>query len=59
MLIKNDSYAHPWLGISGGKITPDLANAAGLPSNYKGVVLVGSVLSDSPADKADLKGLDT
>jgi S1-C subfamily serine protease len=56
LLIKNGSYAHPWLGISGGKITPDLANAAGLPSNYKGVI-VGSVQSDSPADKAGLKGL--
>src|SRR5919199_500532 len=58
LLIKNGSYAHPWLGISGGKITPDLANAAGLPSNYKGVI-VGSVQPDSPADKAGLKGLDT
>jgi len=56
LLIKNGSYAHPWLGISGGKITPDLANAAGLPSNYKGV-LVASVQPDSPADKAGLKGL--
>jgi S1-C subfamily serine protease len=56
LLIKNGSYAHPWLGISGGKITPDLANAAGLPTNYKGV-LVASVQPDSPADKAGLKGL--
>jgi S1-C subfamily serine protease len=56
LLIKNGSYAHPWLGISGGKITPDLANAAGLPSNYKGV-LVASVQPDSSADKAGLKGL--
>jgi S1-C subfamily serine protease len=56
LLIKNGSYAHPWLGISGGKITPDLANAAGLPPNYKGVI-VGSVQPDSPADKAGLKGL--
>jgi S1-C subfamily serine protease len=56
LLIKNGSYAHPWLGISGGKITPDLANASGLPTNYKGV-LVASVQPDSPADKAGLKGL--
>jgi S1-C subfamily serine protease len=54
LLIKNGSYDHPWLGISGGKITPDLANAAGLPTNYKGV-LVASVQPDSPADKAGLK----
>src|ERR671926_1752294 len=56
VLIKNGSYAHPWLGISGGKITPDIATAVGLPSNYKGVI-VASVQPDSPAEKADLKGL--
>ena len=56
LLIKNGSYAHPWLGISGGKITPDIAKAAGLPSNYRGVI-VGSVQPGSPADTAGLKGL--
>src|SRR5919206_2138845 len=56
MLIKNGSYAHPWLGISGGKITPELTKASGLPANYKGV-LVASVQPDSPAGKAGLKGL--
>jgi S1-C subfamily serine protease len=55
-LIKNASYVHPWLGISGGKLSPDLAKAAGLPANYKGVV-VGSVQAGSPAEKAGLKGL--
>ncbi|MFL6400470.1 MAG: S1C family serine protease [Nitrososphaeraceae archaeon] len=56
LLIKNGSYAHPWLGISGGKITPDIATAVGLPSNYKGVI-VASTQPDSPAEKAGLKGL--
>jgi S1-C subfamily serine protease len=56
LLIKNGSYAHPWLGISGGKITPDLTRAMGLPTNYKGV-LIASVQPDSPAGKAGLKGL--
>jgi S1-C subfamily serine protease len=55
-LIKNASYVHPWLGISGGKLSPDLAKSAGLPANYKGVV-VGSVQAGSPAEKAGLKGL--
>ncbi|MFL6434619.1 MAG: S1C family serine protease, partial [Nitrososphaeraceae archaeon] len=32
LLIKNGSYAHPWLGISGGKITPDSIRAMGLPA---------------------------
>ena len=55
-LIKDGTYVHPWLGISGGKISPDLAKAAGLPANYKGVV-VGSVQAGSPAEKAGIKGL--
>jgi S1-C subfamily serine protease len=56
LLIKNGSYDHPWLGISGGKVSPDLIKAIGLPTNYKGVI-VGSVQPGSPAEKAGLKGL--
>jgi len=56
LLIKNGSYAHPWLGISGGKITPELTKAMGLSANYKGVI-VGSIQPGSPADIAGLKGL--
>ena len=56
VLIKGGTYAHPWLGISGGKITPDIAQSAGLPRNYKGVV-VGSVQPGSPADKAGTQAL--
>jgi S1-C subfamily serine protease len=56
VIIKDGSYAHPWLGISGGKITPDLIGAMGLPTNYKGVI-VGSVQPDSPADKVGVEGL--
>src|SRR5919199_433789 len=57
LIIKNGNYAHPWLGISGGKITPDLIRAMGLPANYKGVI-VASVQSGSPADMAGLKGIN-
>jgi S1-C subfamily serine protease len=56
LLIKNGTYVHPWLGISGGKITPDITQSAGLPRNYKGVV-VGSVQPGSPADKAGVQPL--
>ena len=55
VLIQKGSYAHPWLGISGGSITPDLAQSVNLPKNFKGVI-VGSVQSGSPADKAGLRG---
>jgi S1-C subfamily serine protease len=54
-LIQKGSYDHAWLGISGGSMTADVAQSAGLPVNYKGVV-VSSVQSGSPADKAGLKG---
>ena len=54
-LIQKGTYDHPWLGISGGSMTADVAQSAGLPINYKGVV-VSSIQSGSPADKAGLKG---
>lgn len=57
VLIQKGSYAHPWLGISGGSITPDLAQSAGLPKNFKGVI-VGSVQPGGPADKASLRGIN-
>jgi S1-C subfamily serine protease len=56
VIIQKGTYEHPWLGISGDSITPDLAQSAGLPKNFKGVV-VGSVQSGSPADKAGLRGI--
>src|SRR5919199_632883 len=56
VIIKDGTYNDQWLGISGGEISPELARSAGLPANYKGVV-VGSVQPDSPAEKAGLKGL--
>ena len=55
-LIKTGTFNHPWLGIAGGPITPDIAQSAGLPRNYKGVV-VGSVQAGSPAEKAGLQGI--
>ncbi|HXP49742.1 MAG TPA: PDZ domain-containing protein, partial [Bacteroidia bacterium] len=55
-IIQTGTYNHPWLGIAGRAITPDIAESAGLPLNYKGVV-IGSVQSSSPAEKAGLQGL--
>ena len=55
-IIQTGTYNHPWLGISGGAITPDIAQSAGLPRNAKGVV-VGSVQVGSPAEKAGLQGV--
>jgi len=55
-LIQTGCYSHAWLGISGSSITPDIAQSASLPRNYKGVV-VGSVQADSPAEKVGLQGI--
>jgi S1-C subfamily serine protease len=55
-IIQTGTYNHPWLGIAGGAITPDIAQNAGLQLNYKGVI-VSSVQSGSPAEKAGLQGM--
>ncbi len=55
-IIQTGTYNHPWLGITGGAINADLAQSAGLPRNYEGVV-VASIQSGGPAEKAGLQGL--
>lgn len=54
-LIKDGVYEHPWLGISGTTLTPDLAEAMNLDTTQRGV-LVADVLPDSPAEAAGLQG---
>jgi len=53
-LIKDGGYLHPWIGITTSNIYPDLADALNL-DDAKGV-LVMTVVKDSPADKAGLRG---
>ena len=55
-LVATGSYEHPWLGISGSKLSPTLAEVFGLSHNYKGV-LIEDVVPNGPADKAGLKGM--
>jgi len=55
-LIERGSYEHPWLGIAGFKLTPDLAESFGLPRDYKGVV-IENVVENGPADKAGLQDM--
>ncbi|MFZ0543955.1 MAG: trypsin-like peptidase domain-containing protein, partial [Candidatus Promineifilaceae bacterium] len=57
VLITDGRYDHPYLGISGTSLTPDVAEAAGLPSDQTGA-LVGEVSPNGPADKAGLQGSD-
>ncbi len=53
-LIAQGHYSHPWLGISGGSITPALAESLSLPVQQG--VLVESVVSGGPADRAGIRG---
>ena len=55
-IIKTGTYNHPWIGIVGAGLTPDIAQSSGLPRNSKGVI-VASIQSRSPAEKAGLLGI--
>jgi putative serine protease PepD len=53
-LIAGGRASHPWLGISGMDITPDLARALSLPA--KEGVMIAQVAPGSPAARAGLRG---
>jgi serine protease Do len=57
-LISSGTFQHPYLGISGTDMTPDIAQAMNLASNTRGA-LVEDVTSGGPADKAGLKASTT
>jgi S1-C subfamily serine protease len=56
-LIDNGSFAHPYLGISGISMFPDLAAAINIEEGQRGA-MVAEVTPGSPADKAGLQGND-
>lgn len=56
-LIEHGEYQHPWIGISGKDIDPDLAKALD-KKEAKGFLVV-TVVQDSPADNAGLVGSST
>ena len=55
-LIEKGEYKHPWIGIAGRDIDPDLAKVLNL-KDAKGFLVV-TVVDDSPAAKAGLIGSD-
>ena len=57
MLIDKGRYLHPWLGISGYTLTPDVANAMGLDADLRGALVV-DVMPGGPADEAGVRGSD-
>ena len=56
-LIKDGTFVHTWLGISGTALTPELAKPMNLDTAQRGALVV-EVSPDSPANKAGLHGSD-
>jgi 2-alkenal reductase len=53
-LIANGRYPHPWLGMSGYVVTPEMARTINLPVEQG--ILVARVYENSPAQEAGLQG---
>ena len=56
-LIRLGRYRHPWVGVTGTTISPEMVKTMELPVETG--VLIFKVEPDSPASKADLRGGDT
>ncbi len=55
VLIDQGMFEHPWLGVSGTTLTPDIARKMGLDLTVRGALVI-EVISDGPSDKAGLMG---
>jgi 2-alkenal reductase len=53
-LIEKGAYPHPWLGLLGYSVTPELAETLRLPTDRG--VLVAQLYRDGPADQAGIQG---
>jgi S1-C subfamily serine protease len=58
ILLEKGNYTHPWLGISAGTLTSDVAKREGLQRSVKGLI-VDSIVKNGPADKAGINGSTT
>jgi len=54
-LLTTGTYIHPYLGIQGKDVTPNLIEVMGLPDGTHGTLVI-DVNSGGPSDKAGLKG---
>jgi S1-C subfamily serine protease len=56
-LMRGETYEYAWLGISGGTLTPEVADLMDLPADTQGALVI-DITQDGPADKAGLTGSD-
>ena len=54
-LIKDGRFTYAYLGLTGGSLSPDVAEAMGLSPDQRGVLVV-QVTKDGPSDKAGVRG---
>lgn len=55
-IIEKGIFSHPWMGIAGQTLTTDLTNLfQNLSGKFQGV-FIESLVKDSPADRAGMKG---
>jgi S1-C subfamily serine protease len=55
-ILEKGIFNHPWMGIAGQTLTADLTNLfQNLSGNFQGV-FIESLVKDSPADRAGMKG---
>ncbi|MFQ5969685.1 MAG: S1C family serine protease, partial [Nitrososphaerales archaeon] len=54
VLISDATYRHPWLGVSGTDMTPEIAEELNLKET-KGFLVI-DVVAEGPADKHDIRG---
>jgi S1-C subfamily serine protease len=53
-LVAHGTYIHPWLGVTGVSLSPDLERSSGPAMNYRGVI-ISSIQTGSPAAKVNLQ----
>lgn len=58
VLIEKGNYTHPWLGMSAGTLTSDIAKREGLDRSINGII-VDSIVKNGPADQAGINGSTT
>ncbi len=56
-LIENGEYLHPWIGMSGIALTPDVNEQLELDHDQRGAY-IQNITAGSPADKAGIRGGD-